>query len=215
MKRILTLLGLGLFCGPLAAADRPVLIELFASENCTACPKAHKTLKAVSAEHSGDLLVLTWSVDYWDYLGDPDPMALPAASERQSVYAERFEIRAPYTPQSIYDGAVECPATRKKAVEANISARTHADSSAQVKIDSLEDGFSLDGYANSPADVLLVEYLSGEANETDMVNPVVTAQTLGTWTGGHVTYKAACRSSCAVIVQEKDQGEVYAARQIH
>lgn len=214
MKRILTLFGLALFCAPLAGADRPVLVELFASQNCTACPKAHKTLKAVAAERPDDILVLTWSVDYWDYLGDPDPMAIPAANDRQSTYAERFEIRAPYTPQSIYDGAMECPATRAKTVKANIAARANNNSTGEVEIADIEGGFSLDGYALNPADVLLVEYLSGDANRTNMVNPVVTTHTLGTWTGGHVTYSASCENSCAVIVQEREQGEVYAARQI-
>ena len=62
------LLAMELMVAP-AFAEGPVLVELFASQNCRACPKAHKTLKAVNAERD-DLLVLTWSVDYWDYLGD-------------------------------------------------------------------------------------------------------------------------------------------------
>ena len=47
---------------------QPVLVELFANQNCPACPKAHKTMREVSAERD-DVLVLTWVVDYWDYLG--------------------------------------------------------------------------------------------------------------------------------------------------
>ena len=215
MKLILALFASWLVCLLPAAAESPVLVELFASQNCNACPKAHRTLKTVEAEHPADVLVLTWSVDYWDYLGAPDPMAIPAATERQSAYTEKFGIRAPYTPQSVYDGAMECPATRKKTVEANIATRAESGRAGHVQVEPMKGGFSLDGYALKPADVLLVEYLSGEANRTDMVNPVVTTRPLGAWTGGRVTYEAACQSSCAVIVQEEGQGEVYAVRQIH
>ncbi|WP_084398506.1 DUF1223 domain-containing protein [Henriciella aquimarina] len=212
MRYILVFLASLAATGLQAVAEPPVLIELFASQNCNACPKAHKTLKAVEAEHESEVLVLTWSVDYWDYLGAPDPMAIPAATERQAAYADRFGIRAPYTPQSVYDGAMQCPATRKKAVESNIKHRVAAKPEGQVKIvpgDATH--FSLDGYTPAPAEVHLVEYLAGADNVTDMVNPVTRTRKLGTWTGGRVSFAYECRQSCAVVVQGRGHGEVYAA----
>ncbi|MEM5516067.1 DUF1223 domain-containing protein [Henriciella sp. AS95] len=193
-----------------AMAERPVLVELFASQNCTACPKAHRTLRDVEAGHVDDVLILTWSVDYWDYVGQPDPMAMPFASERQKAYTERFGLRAPYTPQSVYDGEKQCPATRKQTVEANIDDQSHKRASG-VSIEPVRGGFSVDGVLREPVEVRLVSYLSGDANTTDMVNPVTRSELLGTWTGGRVTYGYTCDGSCAVIVQARGHGEVLAA----
>lgn len=215
MRYVATLLTLAGLAALNASAQGPVLVELFASQNCNACPKAHKTLKAVEAEHDGSVLVLTWSVDYWDYLGAPDPMAIPAATERQAAYTERLGIRAPYTPQSVYDGAMQCPATRRKAVEANIKSRVSADMPGSVQIlDGGNNRFSLDGHTSGAADVHLVEYLSGQANTTSMVNPVTRTSRLGAWTGGRVSFAYDCRESCAVIVQQPGHGEVYAAARL-
>ncbi|MGB3627611.1 MAG: DUF1223 domain-containing protein [Henriciella sp.] len=210
MIRVLILLACLLAPGFSAHADRPVLVELFASQNCTACPKAHKTLRDVQSDHLGDVLILTWSVDYWDYIGEPDPMAIPDASERQKAYTERLGLRAPYTPQSVYDGAKQCPATKRQTVEANIS-NTEKTKSGNVEIMPFKGGFALDGDISEPAEVRLVKYLSGEANQTGMVNPVVSAKLLGVWTGGRVTYGYECETSCAVIVQTRNHGEVIGA----
>ncbi|MEM7768305.1 MAG: DUF1223 domain-containing protein, partial [Pseudomonadota bacterium] len=117
----------GAFGAPLATAQsaaaetsgQPVLVELFASHNCRACPKAHRTLKTVSAEDP-DVLVITWSVDYWDYLGDADPMAMKESVERQHAYVEQFGLRGPYTPQTVYNGLAQCPGNRPRAVRRKI-----------------------------------------------------------------------------------------------
>lgn len=195
---------------PAAHAERPVLVELFASQNCNACPKAHKTLREVESDHLNDVLILTWSVDYWDYIGEPDPMAIPDASERQKAYTERLGLRAPYTPQSVYDGTKQCPATKRQTVETNIETTAKA-KSGNVEIMPVMGGFALDGEISEPAEVRLVKYLSGDANQTGMVNPVVSAKLLGVWTGGRVTYGYECETSCAVIVQARNHGEVIGA----
>jgi hypothetical protein len=210
IKRLAILTVLLLAPSAPAIAERPVLVELFASQNCTACPKAHQTLKEVEADHLDDVLILTWSVDYWDYMGEPDPMAMPVASERQKAYTERLGLRAPYTPQSVYDGEKQCPATKKQTVEANIAnqARKH---SSGISIEPVMGGFSVDGVLREPVEVRLVSYLAGEENTTGMVNPVTKAELLGTWTGGRVTYGYACEGSCAVVVQARGHGEVLAA----
>ncbi|HAY06627.1 MAG TPA: DUF1223 domain-containing protein, partial [Hyphomonas sp.] len=69
MIRLVLLLAL--ICGfaAPARAEGPVLIELFASKNCRTCPAAYKTLASVEQEHGRKVLIITWPVDYWDYLG--------------------------------------------------------------------------------------------------------------------------------------------------
>ena len=81
-------------------------------------------------EERDDVLILTWTVNYWDYLGEPDPMALPEAKDRQMAYTDRLSLRAPYTPQSFYDGAKECPGTRKRDIRRNIKSRVQSRSAS-------------------------------------------------------------------------------------
>ena len=192
-----------------AEADRPVLVELFANQNCPACPKAHRTMLQMEEERD-DIFILTWTVNYWDYLGDPDPMSLPEAKERQMAYTDRLSLRAPYTPQSFYDGAKECPGTRKKDIRRNIKARTKA------RLDDAPtltwDGAAVHvlGDSAEALEVTMVEYLTGEANETGMVNPVTRTESLGLWMGQDEAFSVACDSTCAVLLHEQDVGEVLA-----
>ncbi len=211
MMRIFAFLALAVSSLGLAAAevDRPVLVELFANQNCPACPKAHRTMQQVSDERD-DIFVLTWAVNYWDYLGEPDPMALPVAKQRQIAYTDRLSLRAPYTPQSFYDGAKECPGTRKQDIRRNISLRLDARDDAAPMLAWDGDKVRVLGDSADALELTVVEYLSGDANQTDMVNPVTKADSLGLWMGKDESFEVTCAGSCAVLLHEQDVGKVIA-----
>ena len=200
-------LGASMIGTAMADANRPVLVELFANQNCPACPKAHRTMKQIEAERD-DIFILTWTVNYWDYLGDPDPMAMPIAKERQMAYTDRLSLRAPYTPQSFYDGAKECPGTRKRDIRRNIKARLKLRDEAAPQLTWNGAEISVAGVSADTLEVTLVEYLSGDANETGMVNPVTHVESLGLWMNETETFPVTCKSNCAVLLQEQDTGEV-------
>lgn len=203
---------LGLMMGSAQAdTDRPVLIELFANQNCPACPKAHRTMSEIDEERD-DVLILTWTVNYWDYLGEPDPMSLPEAKERQMAYTDRLSLRAPYTPQSFYDGAKECPGTRQKDIRRNIKKRTQQRLDDAPTLAWDDGGIRVSGQSDETLELKLVNYLSGDANETDMVNPVTNVESLGLWMGDAEPLSVSCTSSCAVLLQEQDSGVVIAVK---
>ncbi|GAB5456259.1 MAG: DUF1223 domain-containing protein [Henriciella sp.] len=216
MIRVFALLALAVsaFGSASADTDRPVLIELFANQNCPACPKAHRTMKQVEAERD-DVLILTWTVNYWDYLGDPDPMAMPAAKDRQMAYTDRLSLRAPYTPQSFYDGAKECPATKKRRIRSNIEQRMDVRDAAVPSLDWDGQQVHVSGASDETLELLKVEYLRGEANETSMVNPVTSVDSLGLWVEQDQAFDIACTSTCAVLLQEQDTGEVIAVKALN
>ena len=87
--------------GPVAAKS-PVLVELYTAQGCASCVDANGAL-GKTAERP-DVLALTFSVDYWDYLGWPDTFARPEFTARQKAYVTRFALREPYTPQVEVDG---------------------------------------------------------------------------------------------------------------
>ncbi|MEM9572713.1 MAG: DUF1223 domain-containing protein [Pseudomonadota bacterium] len=194
-----------------ADAERPVVVELFANQNCPACPKAHRTMKQIEAERD-DVLILTWTVNYWDYLGDPDPMSMPEAKDRQMAYTDRLSLRAPYTPQSFYDGAKECPGTRKRDIRRNITQRLKARDETVPAIAWDGEAVRVVGASDLTLEVMMVEYLSGDANSTSMVNPITKLDSLGLWMGDDEAFPVVCQSTCAVLLQEQDSGVVVAAR---
>ena len=192
-------------------ADKaPVLVELFSSQNCRACPAVHKTLKAVDAARD-DLLVLTWSVDYWDYLGDADPMAIQDSKDRQNAYVERFGLRGPYTPQTVYNGIEQCPGNKPRNVNAAVL-KVNGKKARRARLTSTGEQWRLSGEVEQSAEIWFVEYLSDRANSTDMLNPVTEVTLLGSWSGADTALTLpVCKNSCAVVVQETGYGAVLAA----
>ena len=117
-KAALSLLGLALsgVVVPAAWAQKPtVVVELFTAQGCSSCGKANQ-LAADLAQRDG-VLALTYSVDYWDYLGWKDTFAKPAFAERQRAYAKKFALRDVPTPQMVVGGRVQASGTKAEAVE--------------------------------------------------------------------------------------------------
>jgi len=98
-----------------AWAKPPVVVELFTAQGCTSCIKANQ-LAADLAERDG-VLALTYSVDYWDYLGWKDTFAKPGFAERQRAYVKKFALRDVPTPQVVVGGRVQASGAKAEAVE--------------------------------------------------------------------------------------------------
>ncbi len=95
--------GLGLL--PVAgSADgtRPVVIELYTSQGCSACPPADALLNDLATRD--DVIALALHVDYWDYIGWKDTFAVPAFAARQKAYARAAGKRMVFTPQMVVNG---------------------------------------------------------------------------------------------------------------
>jgi hypothetical protein len=119
------LLSLVLFAWPVgAAAKPPVLVELFTAQGCGACREANTHLGKLT-ERPG-VLALTFSVDYWDYLGWTDTFARPEYAERQKAYVTRLKLREPYTPQVVVDGREEAQGLKAAEVDRLVRAAAAA-----------------------------------------------------------------------------------------
>ena len=102
-----------------AFAQPRAVIELFTSQGCSSCPAADKLLGELAQDPS--LLTMSLAVDYWDYLGWKDTLALHGHSLRQRAYAEARGDRAVYTPQVVINGVVHALGSDKAAIEKAIA----------------------------------------------------------------------------------------------
>jgi hypothetical protein len=98
-----------------AAAKTPVVVELYPAQGCGACGEADAYV-AKLAERPG-VLVLTFPVDYWDYLGWTDTFAKPEFTERQKAYVTKLALREPYTPQVVVDGRAQATGIKTDRVD--------------------------------------------------------------------------------------------------
>ena len=80
------------------------VVELFTSQGCSSCPSADAVLGRLAERY--DVVALSLSIDYWDYLGWKDTLASPRFSERQRAYAHTRGDGAIYTPQAVVNGLV-------------------------------------------------------------------------------------------------------------
>lgn len=209
------------------AADKPVVLELFVSQGCSSCPPANALMRDLSAERD-DLLILTYGVTYWDYLGWEDTFGDPEFTERQRDYAKAFNAKRVYTPQIVADGTLEGVGSRRGDVGGFIKSRkSGAATGPEITTETAGDAVSVTVKAAAApkggADVWLVRYQPGEvsvdvsrgenAGRTyTAVNPVTDIERLGEWTGGTETFSVADDGNGAVVlVQTRGLGPVLGA----
>ncbi|WP_439580102.1 DUF1223 domain-containing protein [Elioraea sp.] len=93
----------------------PVVLELFTSQGCSACPPADKLLARL-ARDSG-VIALSFHVPYWDHMGWRDPFALAVSVQRQRGYARAMKERSIYTPQLVVQGTAHTVGHDRAAIE--------------------------------------------------------------------------------------------------
>jgi hypothetical protein len=104
---------------PASAGEPRAVIELFTSQGCSSCPAADKVLGELSRDPT--LVTLSLPVDYWDYLGWKDTLALHGHSNRERAYADTRGDREVYTPQVVVNGIMHVLGSDKAAIEQAIA----------------------------------------------------------------------------------------------
>ncbi len=147
------------------------------------------------------VLPLTFSVDYWDYLGWADTLAKPEFAARQRAYVQRLKVREIYTPEIVVSGEAEGPALERKTIDGLVS-KAEAERAhhlrlrffrhgSRVKVSGSADGRHgevwLIRYSASPQ---VVKVKSGEnrGQTVTIRNAVRELKRLGPWRGTSKTY---------------------------
>ncbi|WP_293611191.1 DUF1223 domain-containing protein [Ponticaulis sp.] len=221
----LAVLGVG-FAAPALAQDhadaadtRPILIELFSSQSCGACPTANQIL--IEMSENPQIFPIVWSVPYWEYMGETEPYAAANVLERQRDYADAFDLRGPYTPQVVVDGCTQNSGLSRENIEHRIH-HVEMETDPGVRIQFTDGAFSVHTETTVPtSDIWLVNYLPGitvltperggnAGTDLPHVHLATKLTHVGTWDGqSDLSMPVDCDGeACILIVQEVDSFEV-------
>ncbi|WP_245965186.1 DUF1223 domain-containing protein [Paenirhodobacter hankyongi] len=126
----------------------PVVVELFTSQGCSACPPADELLAKIADRP--DVIALSLHVDYWDYLGWEDPFAQPAFTARQKAYARAARSRTIFTPQMIIEGEQSLVAPSEAELEQMIAREYETPDAVALSVSGSKGNYQIELRADPP-----------------------------------------------------------------
>jgi len=114
-----------------------VVLELFTSQGCSSCPPADELLQEVKVRYPDNVFVLSYHVDYWNYIGWADPFSNKEFTEKQSSYNRKFGYKGNYTPELVVNGKEHLVGSNKGKVSNVINKYSVLKSENQFIVQSL------------------------------------------------------------------------------
>jgi hypothetical protein len=210
------------------------VLELYTSQGCSSCPAADALFK--SYVERPDVLALSFSVDYWDYLGWKDTLASPKFTERQRGYGRSISNGQIYTPQMVVNGARHVVGSSRGDIDAAVTAARGASAAQAFKVEAsrVDGGIALQAGAVSavaqPASGVIwlltvrgkqtISVKRGEnsGNTLTYFNSVRDVAQVGEWTGKSTTVRFPVGAAplgpdeqYAVLIQRGAQGPLLGA----
>jgi hypothetical protein len=215
-------------------AQTKAVVELYTSQACSSCPSADALLGRLAKRN--DIIAISWSVDYWDYLGWRDTAARPEFTERQKAYAKKLGDGMVYTPQAVVNGLVHVNGSDEGKLERAIdkSFKTFTGARVPVRLSAADDklvaeiGAAPEGAQVKEATVWLapiagsveVQIAKGENRGKTLAYSNVARGLIpvGTWTGKPMTVRLDRHSvmygdadRCALLLQQGRGGPIVGA----
>jgi len=106
----------GVYTGPIQTVAPPIVVELFSSQNCPACPPADEYMGKISKMDG--VIALSCHVDYFGKTSAN--LGRPICTQRQSRYIEQMGRRSHFTPQIMINGHMSEVGYDQNAVAASI-----------------------------------------------------------------------------------------------
>ncbi|MDS7598107.1 thioredoxin family protein [Agrobacterium tumefaciens] len=195
------------------------VVELFTSQGCASCPPADEALRKMIRK--GDVVGLSYHVDYWNYLGWTDSLASKENTERQYGYMRALGRNGVYTPQAILNGRDHVKGADVAAIYGKLDAFKRSGEGLSVPVSSKFVGDEVEigiGAGSGKADVVVayfsreqtVDVQKGENQGKKMSywHSVYDVQTVGMWDGSPMTVKLPAsvvakvkKGGCAVLLQ--------------
>lgn len=207
----------------------PIVVELFLSQSCGRCIPAAEHLMTLAANK--DVIALSWHVDYWNDMKTRkgqwvDPFSNAAFTKRQRHYNEHIRRKnSVYTPQMVIGGVSEAPGAKTKKIATLIEEVRTENKVAAIEARRRADEMIFDIKKTvGGGDAFLVKFLPYVQTNIDNgenagimlheINVITEIESLGVIPVDGKQLSASAPGgdlSCALIVQEPDQGSIIAA----
>lgn len=217
-----------LAASPAAAGDGRLkgVVELFTSQGCSSCPPADAALGKLVEQ--GDVVALSYHVDYWNYLGWKDTLSSAENTERQYDYARTLGRKSVYTPQAVLNGRDHMNGADLSGINRTLDTLNENGKGLTVPVTAVKEGDRLNiriGEGRGKADIIIVYF--DKRNTVDVKrgenhgrkitywHSVRDTQTVGMWDGkslelvlpmtvmDHERY-----GGCAILVQKMKSATV-------
>jgi hypothetical protein len=229
MAKILFATALLLHALPVLADEgNPVVVELFTSQGCPACPPAEAFLRELAGR--SDVIALEYHIDYYDYAGWKDPFGDPEFTRRWRGYAQALNARYEYTPFMVVGGGAHVVGSERGAVEKRIRQdREQPADHPRLALEMTTEAAVIVVDGDGPAgifDVILAAFdgkhetlvTAGENRGKTLVNVNVVRNftRVAQWAGEPVTVtiplsRMTGDGGCAVLLQRAGGGPIVAA----
>jgi len=221
----LTLAGTCLLGGTVTGEARnyPTVIELFTSQGCSSCPPANANLIELSKDPN--ILTLSFSVTYWDYLGWKDSFGRADYTERQVSYEPALHQSGPFTPQMVINGALSTVGYDVRDIRSAIR-QTGALKGPEIRVEgdhiNLPEASSHSGpfdiwFVSFEPKVLEVAVKRGENSGATLPHASVVRNLvhLGRWNGAAASFQLPPTDTGlrrAILLQQTDGGPIISAQ---
>lgn len=199
------------------------VVELFTSQGCASCPPADAALQKMIEK--GDVIGLSFHVDYWNYLGWNDSLSSKENTERQYGYARALGRNGVYTPQAVLNGRDHAKGADTKAIYSKLDEFAASGKGLNVPVKSrlVNDEIEINiGAGQGKADIVvayfnqqqMVDVTRGEnkGRKISYWHSVYDVQTVGMWNGESMKVNLpasvlgkAKKGGCAVLLQTANE----------
>ncbi len=212
------------------------VLELFTSQGCSSCPAADALLHEFAKRD--DVIALSLSVHYWDYIGWKDTLATPENTQRQKNYARRNTTgeKRVYTPQLVVNGIACASAQAKDEIEAELQRTNETLKGSRVAVSGTHDGPAVRvdiGESSNPGKASATVWLArvspnvevsisrgeNKGKKISYANAVRGLKQIGKWTGQPARFETAFDADASdfyvAILQSDTDGSILGAVDIH
>ena len=232
MKKLLFHIALlAVLVAPAAAgaqSAQSVVVELFTSQGCPACPPADAYMRDLARRD--DVIALEYHIDYYDYGGWKDPFGSAEYTRRWQNYAHQLEARYEYTPFMVVGGARHEIGSDRDTIEQRIRDLRGAagkaprlslelvGGKARIRVDGDGPRGIYDLIVMAFDDEHTTQVTAGENRGRTLINANVVrySRRVGQWAGEPLDItvslaEMAGRDGCAVLLQRVGGGPIIAA----
>lgn len=219
------------------ARSHPIgVVELFTSQGCSSCPKADAAFAELAERE--DLISISYHIDYWNYLGWQDTLAVKENTDRQYGYAKMLGNNNVFTPQIVLNGVRDARSANLRTILDDLHSLARAGDGVPVGVDAelMPDELVIRiAEGAGKADVVIayfqkmttVDIAKGEniGKKITYRNAVTNLETVGMWEGKPLEIKLPSsliakrgHDGCAILLQAHDRdgnpGRIYGAAMI-